>query len=85
LCQSVAFFYGPDAYHKYYTQGVKMGDLLKTATMKMYLAGWNHYPEGEIRNALYLHLLEGSEAMEWDKTVTVAVRSATEDGIRQVS
>jgi len=62
-----------------------MGDLLKTATVKMYLAGWNHYPEGQIRNALYLHLLEGSESMEWDKAVTVTVRIATEDGIRQVS
>ena len=50
----------------------------------MYLAGWNHYPEGQIRNALYLHQIEGTDQMPLNGPVTEYVQVATEDNVRQV-
>jgi len=53
--------------------------------MKMYLAGWNHYPEGRIRNALYMHLLDDDSGLTLDNPVTTIIKTATEAGFREVS
>jgi hypothetical protein len=85
VLQAVAFFYGPEAYFEYHTRGVKSGDVMKTPSIKMYLAGWNHYPEGQIRNARYLHLVPGVASMPPNQPVTQDVHVATEHDIRRVS
>ena len=81
----MAFFYGPEEYYKYYTQGVKSGDLIKTATLKMYLAGWNHYPEGQIRQALHLYIVGDDGAVPLDMALPEPVKNLTDDPICHVS
>jgi hypothetical protein len=83
--QAISFFYGPEAYFQYHTRGVKSGDVMKAPSMKMYLAGWNHYPEGQIRNALYLHLIQDSDSMVLHQPVTDAVLTLTDEPISCVS
>jgi len=58
---------------------------MKTPSIKAYLAGWNHYPEGRIRNALYLHLFQTEEGLPLDEPITPTIRRATEGGFREVS
>ena len=58
---------------------------MKNPSVKMYLAGWNHYPEGQIRNARYLHLIPGVASMPLQQPVTQAVHRETEHDIRKVS
>jgi len=83
--QAISFFYGPEAYFQYHTRGIKSGDVMKTPSMKTYLAGWNHYPEGQIRNAVYLHLIQDSTSMASHQQVTDAVRTLTDEPISCVS
>jgi hypothetical protein len=58
---------------------------MKTPSVKMYLAGWNHYPEGQIRNALYLHRIPGLDSLPLDQPVNQAVQQSTEHDFRRVS